>query len=204
MNINKDKLNYLLDDLDRCLVELINEVLLNDEQDPHASATAVETHVECYKSVSVYFNRTINFTDVQSFMKEKGYSDEEFAIVEKFKAREQRDFPKCRKPDMFDNPNLELVIQEIANYTVKIMDNRIWRLCNETTDKRNKKCELSPVEVSNVVKCLVHFANNFDIEVAFCDVESYLSIGAWYTKRDKLIFNRALKKDLKKYKGVVF
>lgn len=204
MNIDKDKLNYLLVDFERDIIDLINDVLLNDEDDPHASATAVERRVKCYKSVSQYFNRTINFTDVQSFMQERGYSDEDFATVEKFKEREQRNFPNCRVPEIYDNPNLESVIQEIAKDAVRIMDDRVWNLCNQITDNTNKKCELSAVEISNVTKCLVHFANSFDITVAFSDVESYLSQGTWYTARDKRKFNRLLKKDLKKYTGTVF
>ena len=48
MDIDIEKLKYLLNDMDCILGELIDHVLLDSKTDPHYSAVAVANKIKCY------------------------------------------------------------------------------------------------------------------------------------------------------------
>ena len=82
MNIDKEKLLYLLMFTDDYIESFADEVMNDSEVDPHYSAVTLSNMIKCYVDIMNELGVELPYNDVQSFFKENLYTDEEYKMFE--------------------------------------------------------------------------------------------------------------------------
>ena len=78
MDINKNELDYLLHHIEYYLDELIQNVLVNDKDDPHYSAVIANNILKCYVDVMIQSGNSTKYTDMKSYFRLNWYDDSEY------------------------------------------------------------------------------------------------------------------------------
>ncbi len=82
MNLDKEKLLYLLMFTDDYMEDFAHDVMNDSEEDPHYSAVTLSNMIKCYVDIMNELGVELPYSDVQSFFKDNLYSDEEYKIFE--------------------------------------------------------------------------------------------------------------------------
>lgn len=88
MNIDKEKLLYLLMFTDDYMEKFADDVMNDSEEDPHFSAVTLANMIKCYVDVMNELGVSLPYNDVKSFFKENLYSDEEYKLFEEKRKKE--------------------------------------------------------------------------------------------------------------------
>ena len=88
MNIDKEKLLYLLMFTDDYMETFADEVMNDSEEDPHYSAVTLTNMIKCYVEIMNELGAPRSYNDVESFLKLNLYSDEECKRFEEKRKKE--------------------------------------------------------------------------------------------------------------------
>ncbi len=88
MNLDKEKLLYLLMFTDDYMEKFADDVMNDSEEDPHFSAVTLANMIKCYVDVMNELGVSLPYNDVKSFFKENLYSDEEYKLFEEKRKKE--------------------------------------------------------------------------------------------------------------------
>lgn len=88
MNLDKEKLLYLLMFTDDYMEKFADDVMNDSEEDPHFSAVTLTNMIKCYVDVMNELGVSLPYNDVKSFFKENLYSDEEYKLFEEKRKKE--------------------------------------------------------------------------------------------------------------------
>ena len=88
MNIDKEKLKYLLNDTEYQIGVMIDCVLSDSEDDPHYSAVATANKIKCYIQVMNDLGEELPYSTVAEFFEHNAYTKEEHTMFEDSRAKE--------------------------------------------------------------------------------------------------------------------
>ncbi len=88
MNIDREKLLYLLNDMADHIGELIDKVLSDSETDPHFSAVFVNNKIKCYVQIMDELGKKLPYGNAEEFFAFNAYTKEEYRIFEEKRAKE--------------------------------------------------------------------------------------------------------------------
>lgn len=89
MEIDKEKLEYILAFMDQWLTESIIDRVLNDsETDPHYSAVAANNLIKCYIALEQQVGHSLPFSDPKSYFRFNAYTEPEWEQFEAKRAKE--------------------------------------------------------------------------------------------------------------------
>ncbi len=90
MDIDFEKLMYLLYDMDDVICELIDKVLSDSEEDPHYSAVAATNRIKCYIQIMNELGKTLPYSSVEEFFSFEAYTKEEYQLFEQLRIKESQ------------------------------------------------------------------------------------------------------------------
>lgn len=82
MDINLEKLKYLLYSMDLDLCVMIDEVLSDSETDPHFSAVTTTNKIKCFITVMKELGESLPYSSVKEFFEFNVYTAEEYERFE--------------------------------------------------------------------------------------------------------------------------
>ena len=88
MDIDCEKLKYLLNDMDFLIGELIDKVLLDSATDPHYSAVAATNKIKCYIQIMNELGVTLPYSNVEEFFDFNAYSKDEYRLFQESRRKE--------------------------------------------------------------------------------------------------------------------
>ena len=88
MNIDREKLMYLLNDMDFHIGELIDNVLSDSESDPHYSAVAAVNKIKCYIQIMNELGKELPYSSVEEFFDFNAYTEDEYKLFESKRQKE--------------------------------------------------------------------------------------------------------------------
>ena len=88
MNINIEKLNYLLNDTEEVIGTLIDNVLSDSKTDPHYSAVAATNKIKCYIEIMNELGEKPPYQTVEEFFDFNAYTEEEYRLFEESRKKE--------------------------------------------------------------------------------------------------------------------
>lgn len=78
MDINLEKLEYLINDMEPKLCEMIGNVLSDSETDPEFSAVTTTNRIKCYIEVMNDLGKKLPYGTVKEFFDFNFFTDEEY------------------------------------------------------------------------------------------------------------------------------
>lgn len=88
MDINVEKLKYLLDDMDFSIGKLIDNVLSDSKTDPHYSAVYTTNKIKCYIQIMSELGEEPPYKTVEEFFDFNAYTEEEYRLFEESRKNE--------------------------------------------------------------------------------------------------------------------
>lgn len=88
MDINLEKLEYLLNDMEEHLTELIDKVLSDSEIFPDYSAVAATNRIKCYIQIMHELGEILPYNNVEEFFKFNAYTQDEYDKFETIRQKE--------------------------------------------------------------------------------------------------------------------
>ena len=88
MDIDCEKLKYLLNNYDSIIGELIDKVLSDSEEDPHYSAVAATNKIKCYIQIMNELGQDLPYSNVEEFFEINAYTKKEYRLFEKSRKKE--------------------------------------------------------------------------------------------------------------------
>ena len=88
MDINMEKLLYVLGIFDDYICDLIYNVLNDSEEDPHYSAVAATNLIKSYIQIMTELGKKLPYNDVKSFFEDCAYTEDEYNAFEKSRLKE--------------------------------------------------------------------------------------------------------------------
>lgn len=90
MDIDCEKLKYLLNDMESIIEELIDKVLSDSITDPHYSAVAATNKIKCYIQVMNELGEPLPYNSVEGFFRFNAYTMDEFRLFEECRTKEAK------------------------------------------------------------------------------------------------------------------
>lgn len=90
MDINLEKLEYLLKDIDDLIMQLVDNVLSDSTIDPHYSAVTATNKIKCYIQIMSELGANLPYNDVEEFFKFNAYTKEEYRKFEASREKESK------------------------------------------------------------------------------------------------------------------
>ena len=88
MDINYEKLKYLLNFQVYEIELLIENVIEDSEEDPHYSAVTATNLVKCHIEIMKELGEPLPYTDVEGFVTNIGYSKNDYLLFEEKRKKE--------------------------------------------------------------------------------------------------------------------
>ena len=88
INVHVDTLKYILHCFLFDITKLIDLVLDDSEEDPQYSAVTANNEIKCYIQIMQDIGAEIDYKDVKGFFKDASYTEEEYQLFEKKRAKE--------------------------------------------------------------------------------------------------------------------
>lgn len=88
MNLDIEKLKYLLSDTENEICRLIDNCLEDSESDPHCSAVTAVNYIKCYIDISRELGKTLPYNTVEEFFNFNAYTEDEYNSFEEKRQRE--------------------------------------------------------------------------------------------------------------------
>ncbi len=90
MNINIDieKLKYLLNNVENNIGILIDNVLSDSKTDPHYSAVTASNRIKCYIQIMHELGESLPYNDIEGFFEFNAYTKKEYLEFEKLRREE--------------------------------------------------------------------------------------------------------------------
>lgn len=90
MDIDCEKLKYMLHIQSFDIELLIENVIEDSEEDPHYSAITATNLVKCYIEIMEDLGEKLPYTDVEGFIKTIGFSNKDYLLFEKKRKKESK------------------------------------------------------------------------------------------------------------------
>lgn len=88
IDIDVEKLKYLLNDMDFHIGELIDNVLNDSETDPHYSAVFTSNKIKCYIQIMNELGEKLPYSNAEEFFDFNAYTKEEYRLFEESRRKE--------------------------------------------------------------------------------------------------------------------
>ena len=88
MDINYEKLRYMLKIQHYDIELLIENVIYDSEEDPHYSAVTATNLVKCYIEIMGGLGENLPYNDVEGFIRNIGFSEQEYFLFEEKRKKE--------------------------------------------------------------------------------------------------------------------
>ena len=88
MEIDKEKLKYVLAFMDQWIMEEIDRALCDSETDPHKSAVAINNLIKCYIALEQQVGYSLPFHDPETFFRFNAYTKAEWEQFERKRTKE--------------------------------------------------------------------------------------------------------------------
>ncbi|MCH5190915.1 MAG: hypothetical protein J1F23_01980 [Oscillospiraceae bacterium] len=82
MDIDVEKLKYLLNDMEDHIGNLIDHVLSDSETDPHYSAVSTTNKIKCYIQIMTELGEKMPYRNVEEFFDFNAYTKDEYNAFE--------------------------------------------------------------------------------------------------------------------------
>ena len=92
MDLDKEKLLFLLMFIDDYLGELVDKVLSDSKIDPHYSAVTASNIIKCYIDINKSLGKSLPYDDVKSYFKFNAYTEGEYVLFENIRKKEAQYF----------------------------------------------------------------------------------------------------------------
>ena len=88
MQLDKEKLSYLLIFTQDYILNNIYNVLSDSKEDPHYSAVTTTNIIKCYIDIQTQLGEQLPYNDVISFFKYAGFTDADYQQFEESRKKE--------------------------------------------------------------------------------------------------------------------
>ena len=90
MDINEEKLKYLLHFMYDYIDRFVYDVLSDSETDPHYSAVSATNLIKCYIEIMTELGEKLPYSNVEEYFDFNAYTKEEYEIFETHRNKESK------------------------------------------------------------------------------------------------------------------
>lgn len=90
MDIDIEKLEYLLNNMEYYIGQLIDKVLSDSTTDPHYSAVAAANRIKCYIQIMNELGEELPYSNVEEFFEFNAYTKDEYRLFEESRMKESQ------------------------------------------------------------------------------------------------------------------
>ena len=88
MNLDIEKLKYLLNNTEREIGRLIDNVLSDSQEDPHYSAVYASNQIKCNIQIMNELGEELPYSNVEEFFRVNAYTEDEYKAFEASRKKE--------------------------------------------------------------------------------------------------------------------
>lgn len=88
MNLDIEKLKYLLNTTEFEIGRLIDNVLSDSQEDPHYSAVYASNQIKCYIQIMNELGEKLPYSNVEEFFRVNAYTEDEYKAFEDSRKKE--------------------------------------------------------------------------------------------------------------------
>ena len=88
MNLDIEKLKYLLNNTEREIGRLIDNVLSDSQEDPHYSAVYASNQIKCYIQIMNELGEELPYSNAEEFFRFNAYTEDEYHAFEASRKKE--------------------------------------------------------------------------------------------------------------------
>lgn len=189
INIDMEKLKYLLAGLEFEFDNWIYGVLDNFDSDPHYSAAEIAYIMECYISVLKYTDGKPPYVSVKKYFDDNAFTRKEFRRFERLK--------QLSKSDVIRRGSTNI---DKIKFLLETEKEEIVILIKNVVNDSETDPHYSAVTASNKIKCYIDVMNELCEKPPFEDVIGFLESGG-FTKEEQALFARHRKTESEYYIG---
>ena len=189
INIDTEKLKYLLAGLEYEFDNWIYGVLNNSDDTPRYSAAEIAYIMECYISVMKYIDGKPPYVSVKEYFDDNAFTRKEFRRFERLK--------QLSKSDVIRRGSTNIDKIKFLLETVKA---EIVILIKNVVNDSETDPHYSAVTASNKIKCYIDVMNELCEKPPFEDVVGFLESNG-FTKEEQALFDRHRKTESEYYIG---
>ena len=189
INIDTEKLKYLLAGLEYEFDNWIYGVLNNSDDTPRYSAAEIAYIMECYISVMKYIDGKPPYVSVKEYFDDNAFTRKEFRRFERLK--------QLSKSDVIRRGSTNIDKIKFLLETVKA---EIVILIKNVVNDSETDPHYSAVTASNRIRCYIDVMNSLGEKLPFEDVIGFLEFNG-FTKEEQALFDRHRKTESEYYIG---
>ena len=189
INIDTEKLKYLLAGLEFEFDNWIYGVLNNSDDTPRYSAAEIAYIMGCYISVMKYIDGIPPYVSVKEYFDDNAFTRIEF-----------RRFERLRQLSKSDVIRRESTNIDKIKFLLETVKAEIFILIKNVVNDSKTDPHYSAVTASNKIKCYIDVMNEFCEKLPFEDVVGFLESGG-FTKEEQALFDRHRKTESEYYIG---
>ena len=178
INIDTEKLKYLLAGLEYEFDNWIYGVLNNSDDTPRYSAAEIAYIMECYISVMKYIDGKPPYVSVKEYFDDNAFTRKEFRRFERLK--------QLSKSDVIRRGSTNIDKIKFLLETVKA---EIVILIKNVVNDSETDPHYSAVTASNRIRCYIDVMNSLGEKLPFEDVIGFLEFNG-FTKEEQALFAR--------------
>ena len=189
IDVNTEKLKYLLAGLEFEFDNWIYGVLNNSDDTPRYSAAEIAYIMECYISVMKYTDKKPPYVSVKKYFDDNDFTRKEFRRFERL--------CQLSKSDIIRRASTNIDKIKFLLETVKA---EIVILIKNVVNDSETDPHYSAVTASNKIKCYIDVMNSIGEKTPFEDVIGFLESNG-FTKEEQALFGRHGKTESEYYIG---
>lgn len=189
IDVNTEKLKYLLAGLEFEFDNWIYGVLNNSDDTPRYSAAEIVYIMECYISVMKYTDGKPTYVSVKKYFDDNAFTRKEFRRFVRLK--------QLSKSDVIRRASTNIDKIKFLSETVKA---EIVILIKNVVNDSETDPHYSAVTASNKIKCYIDVMNELCEKPPFEDVIGFLESNG-FTKEERALFDRHRKTESEYYIG---
>lgn len=187
INIDTEKLKYLLAGLEFEFDNWIYGVLNNSDDTPRYSAAEIAYIMECYISVMKYMDGKPPYVSVKEYFDDNAFTRKEYRRFERLKQLSKSDVIRRESTNI---DKIKFLLETVKEEIVILIKNVVN---DSETDPH-----YSAVTASNRIRCYIDVMNSLCEKLPFEDVVGFLESGG-FTKEEQALFDRHRKTESEYY-----
>lgn len=189
INIDTEKLKYLLAGLEYEFDNWIYGVLNNSDDTPRYSAAEIAYIMGCYISVMKYIDGKPPYVSVKEYFDDNAFTRKEFRRFERLMQLSKSDVIRR------ESTNIDKI-----KFLLETEKEEIFILIKNVVNDSETDPHYSAVTASNKIKCYIYVMNELCEKPPFEDVVGFLEFNG-FTKEEQTLFNRHRKTESEYYIG---
>lgn len=189
INIDTEKLKYLLAGFEYEFDNWIYGVLNNSDDTPRYSAAEIAYIMECYISVMKYMDGKPPYVSVKEYFDDNAFTRKEYRRFERLKQLSKSDVIRRESTNI---DKIKFLLETVKEEIVILIKNVVN---DSETDPH-----YSAVTASNKIKCYIDVMNELCEKLPFEDVVGFLEFNG-FTKEEQTLFDRHRKTESEYYIG---